>query len=87
MIKKVEVIGVPIDFGSNRRGVDMGPSAIRYSGLKKAIQGLNHSYKDLGDIPVPLSDIVYECSNTSLKYLKEINKVNELLLMPIKPEN
>jgi arginase len=79
MIKKVEVIGVPIDFGSNRRGLDMGPSAIRYSGLKNAIQNLNLNYKDLGDIPVPLSEVIYENPNTKLKYLNEINKVNELL--------
>ena len=79
MYKKIDVIGVPIDFGSNRRGVDMGPSAIRYSGLKNAILGLKHSYKDLGDIPVPISDIVYESSDTTMKYLDEINKVNELL--------
>ncbi|WP_407314319.1 arginase family protein [Desulfosporosinus sp. SB140] len=31
----IDVIGVPIDLGANRRGVDMGPSAIRYGGLKK----------------------------------------------------
>jgi arginase len=79
MNKQIEVIGVPIDFGSNRRGVDMGPSAIRYSGLKKAILGLNLSYKDLGDIPIPLSEAIYENSNTKMKNLKEINTVNELL--------
>lgn len=79
MVKKVDVIGVPIDFGSNRRGVDMGPSAIRYSGLKNAIEGLNIIYKDLGDIPVPVSEKVYVKSNSRMRYLKEINKVNELL--------
>jgi arginase len=76
---KVDVIGVPIDFGANRRGVDMGPSAIRYSGLKNSILGLNIEYKDLGDIPVPITEKVYESSNKRLKYLKEINKVNQLL--------
>jgi arginase len=76
---KVDVIGVPIDFGANRRGVDMGPSAIRYSGLKNSILGLNIEYKDLGDIPVPITEKVYENSNKRLKYLKEINKVNQLL--------
>ena len=34
----VDVIGVPVDMGANRRGVDMGPSVIRYSGLIQAIK-------------------------------------------------
>lgn len=49
----ISLIGVPIDLGANRRGVDMGPSALRYAGLQKALEQLGHSVKDLGDLVVP----------------------------------
>lgn len=49
----IGLIGVPIDLGANRRGVDMGPSAVRYAGLQKALQDLGHSVADLGDLVVP----------------------------------
>src|SRR5690554_6383521 len=42
-----------MDLGANRRGVDMGPSALRYAGLQKALAGLGHSGTDLGDLVVP----------------------------------
>ena len=50
---KIALIGVPMDLGANRRGVDMGPSALRYAGLQKALAGLGHSVTDLGDLVVP----------------------------------
>ncbi len=74
-MKKVEIIGVPVDLGANRRGVDMGPSAIRYAGLKNAIKGLGVQYGDLGNINVPLPEANDE-TNARMKYLNEINSVN-----------
>lgn len=47
----VTVIGVPTDFGANRRGVDMGPSAIRYAGLGPALSDAGIDWEDRGDIP------------------------------------
>ncbi len=52
----VDIIGVPVDLGADRRGVDMGPSAIRYSGLMPAIKRLNIDYRDLGNINVPVAE-------------------------------
>lgn len=75
----VDIIGVPIDLGANRRGVDMGPSAIRYAGLKKAITRLNVCYRDLGNIDVPVPENYDENIGTRMKYIHEINKVNETL--------
>ncbi|WP_276260879.1 arginase [Haloglomus litoreum] len=49
----VRLIGVPMDLGADRRGVDMGPSAIRYAGLADAIEGVDHRCTDHGDLPVP----------------------------------
>src|SRR5690606_41048086 len=49
----ISIIGVPIDLGANRRGVDMVPSAMRYAGLHRALAGLGPSVSDLGDVVVP----------------------------------
>lgn len=50
---QVEIVGVPMDLGGNRRGVDMGPSAIRYAGLHDAIERLGHTVRDHGNLAVP----------------------------------
>ena len=49
---QISVIGVPIDFGQMRRGVDMGPSAIRYAGAIERLEAIGHTVKDEGDIYV-----------------------------------
>jgi arginase len=56
MQRKVAIIGVPIDLGANRRGVDMGPSALRVTGLADDLRELGHEVRDLGDIDVPLPE-------------------------------
>ncbi len=48
--KPVAVLGASIDLGAGRRGVDMGPSAIRYAGLEARIGGLGRDYVDLGNV-------------------------------------
>ncbi|HBW38384.1 arginase [Desulfosporosinus sp. BICA1-9] len=75
----VDVIGVPIDLGANRRGVDMGPSAIRYGGLKKAITNLNIGYKDIGNIDVPIPESYDDFVDESFKNEEEIGYVNKSL--------
>lgn len=49
----LRIYGVPMDLGQNRRGVDMGPSAIRYAGLQKALERLGWAVIDHGNIAVP----------------------------------
>jgi arginase len=53
MKKKIRIIGVPMDLGQNRRGVDMGPSALRYAGLQGRLARLGHEVYDIGNIPAP----------------------------------
>ena len=51
--RPVRVLGAPIDYGTSRRGVDMGPSAIRYAGLTAAIEGAGRPCEDAGDLAAP----------------------------------
>lgn len=51
--KSVSIIGAPLDLGQSRRGVDMGPSAIRYAGLAERLEELDIDVDDLGNVPVP----------------------------------
>jgi len=53
MDRPVRAFGVPMDLGADRRGVDMGPSAIRYAGLADAIERLGIACDDGGNVPVP----------------------------------
>ena len=76
-IKDVRMIGVPMDLGAGRRGVDMGPSAVRYAGLGQLVQGLGFNYADGGDISVPLPEA--RAPGKGARYLKEIHRACERL--------
>jgi arginase len=52
MAQKIRIIGVPMDLGASRRGVDMGPSALRVAGLQARIKQLGHTVEDIGNISV-----------------------------------
>src|SRR3954468_7104813 len=71
--KKIRVIGVPLDLGQSRRGVDMGPSAVRVAGLEAKLQALGHIVEDGGNVSVALAE-TKEPGNKSAKYLTEIAK-------------
>lgn len=49
----IDLIGVPLDLGASRRGVEMGPSAVRLARLEEHLESLGHEVRDLGDAPVP----------------------------------
>lgn len=68
---QIDLIGVPLDFGAGRRGVDMGPSAIRYAGLRQGLEELGHSVTDYGNIAVPLAETCV-VGDPKLKYLEPI---------------
>ena len=65
---QIDIIGVPIDLGADRRGVDMGPSAIRYAHLQSKLEALGYLVQDKGNIEVPIAEM---CSiiDPKLKYL------------------
>jgi len=67
----IDLIGAPIDFGAGRRGVDMGPSAIRYAGLAAALERLGYHVRDTGNLAVPVMESS-EQQNPQLRYLKPI---------------
>lgn len=74
----ISLIGVPMYLGAGRRGVDMGPSAIRYANIHKQLADLGHTVKDLGSVPVPEPTAPPEPED-KLKYLDEVVCVaNEL---------
>lgn len=52
----IQIIGVPLDLGQSRRGVDMGPSALRYAGLSSRLQKLGYTVEDYGNISVPVRE-------------------------------
>ena len=72
------VIGVPMDLGADRRGVDIGSSAIRYAGLNDQLLRLGFEVHDIGNIVVPQPES-QPIGNTRLKYLEPILKVSEEL--------
>jgi arginase len=51
--RSISIIGVPMDLGASRRGVDMGPSAIRIAGLAERLRRLGHDVDDTRNVPVP----------------------------------
>ncbi|WP_457637921.1 arginase [Oceanithermus sp.] len=53
-MKAAAIIGVPMDLGAGRRGVDMGPSAIRYARLHEELSVLGYAVNDIGDVDVPV---------------------------------
>jgi len=74
MPRPVAILGVPLDLGANRRGVDMGPSALRVTSLAARIRALGIEVSDRGDVHVPLPE---ECDAgaKNLKYAKAIEDV------------
>jgi arginase len=69
--RKIRVIGVPLDLGQSRRGVDMGPSAVRVAGLEARLEELGHVVEDAGNISVAIPEQKKE-GDPHAKYLKEI---------------
>jgi arginase len=65
---QIDIIGVPIDLGADRRGVDMGPSAIRYSQLKQKLEELGYQVEDMGNVEVPIAEMC-KVTNPKLKYV------------------
>lgn len=78
MAKGISIIGVPLDLGAGRRGVDMGPSAMRYANIINRLENLGYDVKDYGDLNVPIPDKNKE-ENIRVRHLEEVKAVNEVL--------
>lgn len=66
--KQIDIIGVPLDLGADRRGVDMGPSAIRYAHLYQELRNNGHTFTDTGNIEVPIAEMC-TISEPNLKFI------------------
>src|SRR5579885_1688266 len=73
MPQKIRIIGVPMDLGQSRRGVDMGPSALRGAGLQARIKQLGHTVEDIGNLEVKQPEEM-QVGEKRAKYLQEIGK-------------
>jgi arginase len=71
MAEKIRIIGVPMDLGASRRGVDMGPSALRVAGLQARLKQLGRQVEDIGNISVPQPEEQHY-GEKNAKYLAEI---------------
>jgi arginase len=73
-LKPVHIIGVPLDLGAGRRGVDMGPSAFRIAGLSARLGELGRIVVDQGDVPAPIPETQHKADERK-KYIHEIARV------------
>src|SRR5256885_9266351 len=78
MVRPVHIIGVSLDLGGNRRGVDMGPSAFRIAGLGERLAAIGIPVVDAGDLVAPIPE-VKTFGDPSKKYIREIARVCERL--------
>ncbi len=69
--RRIRVIGVPLDMGASRRGVDMGPSAVRVAGLEARLEALGHRVTDGGNIRVEIAETQAPGSDNA-RYLQPI---------------
>ena len=74
-MKKVDLIGVQMDLGAGTRGVNMGPAAIRYAGVKADIEKLGYEVTDKGDLIPKLEGATSE----RLRFYEQVNDVNKKL--------
>lgn len=75
---RVAILGAPVDLGADRRGVDMGPSAIRYADLEIGLRENGHVVQDFGNVAMPVPE-TEEIRPTHMKYLRPITEVAETL--------
>ena len=78
MSRPVAVIGAGLDLGAGRRGVDMGPSAIRYAGLESRIRELGREVTDLGDVRAPVPEAT-RVGDPAARFLDPILRACELV--------
>ena len=71
MAEKIRIIGVPMDLGASRRGVDMGPSALRVAGLQSRLKQLGRQVEDVGNVSVPQAE-EQPYGEKKARYLEEI---------------
>lgn len=79
---KITIIGMPMDLGQLRRGVDMGPSAMRYAGMVERLKALKYEVEDFGDITIGRPEMLIE-NNESLRNLELVAEKSNLLAQKV----
>lgn len=79
----VHVIGVPLDLGGGRRGVDMGPSAVRIAGLAERLSGMGLRVVDRGNLDTPIPETRVP-RDPRKKYIREIARVCQRLYLRVR---
>ncbi len=72
---KIRIIGVPMDLGASRRGVDMGPFAVRYTDLRERMERLGHAVEDAGNVAVPFREDAERGAERGMRFLGAITEV------------
>lgn len=80
--EQIRLIGVPLDLGAGRRGVDMGPSALRIAGLQERLERLGYRVTDAGDQAVPIPESA-DPGDPHAHYLPQIAEVAEALSLRV----
>ena len=75
-MRLVHIVGVPLDLGGSRRGVDMGPSAVRIAGLGERLAGLGYDVVDRGDVDAPIPE-TKALGDERKRFVQEIVRVCE----------
>jgi arginase len=70
--RHIAIIGAPLDLGAGRRGVDMGPSAVRVAGIGRKLGALGYHVSDLGNIPVAQPEAVEDAGSSQARFLPQI---------------
>jgi arginase len=82
-MKPVHLIGVPLDLGAGRRGVDMGPSSLRIAGVATRVAALGRIVMDKGDLPAPIPE-TQQPADAAKKYVREIARVCQQLYADVR---
>ena len=82
-MRPIHIIGVPLDLGGGRRGVDMGPSAFRIAGLSERMMSLGCQVVDRGDLEVPIPEMRHP-GDGNKRYVDDIAAVCESLFSTAK---
>lgn len=81
--RDVQIIGVPVDLGAGRRGVDMGPSALRVAEIDRHVAELGFNVDDAGDLHVTVPESV-GCGDTALRFVDGIQAISRNLAQTVK---
>src|SRR6476620_3844777 len=81
--RPLHILGVPLDLGGARRGVDMGPSAVRIAGLGDRISALGYPVVDCGDLSTPIPETRHE-GDSRKRYIGDIAGVCRLLYKDVR---